>query len=91
MQTRNISRGIRLKDVTYDPNHAGEEELPEIYDGRSQEEFQLGLALFFMVDMDENPEEYIDMDLEKIQDTIDAAMAFWKMKYDNERHWSVSD
>lgn len=93
LQTRHIGKGIRLKDVSYNPGEPEEEELedfPEIYTDRSEAEFQLGLALFFMVNMEEEPEEYVDMDLMEIEDTVQAALAYWKLKYDNETHWSNS-
>ncbi len=58
------------------------EDFPEVYEGRSEEEFRLGLALHIMIDMDMNPEEYEEADLDKLENLFEEADAYWSMKYE---------
>lgn len=57
-------------------------DMPDPYNGtRTNEEFNLGLALVTLLDMDRNPDEYVDADFNKIDELIEGAEAYWRMKY----------
>lgn len=61
------------------------EEMPDPYDGdRTDEEFNLGLALVTLLEMDRHPDDYEDADLKKIEELVEDSEAYWRMKY-NER------
>lgn len=58
------------------------DEMPDPYNGdRTDEEFNLGLALVTLLDIDRAPEEYEDADWKKIDELIADAEAYWRMKY----------
>lgn len=56
----------------------------EEYGDKSQDEFQLGLALVALLDMLDNPEEYNDGAMAFVLDNADEWATYVRMKYDEE-------
>jgi|SRR5215203_2586252 len=76
-----VIRG-RNKGVTLEKHES--DDFPQVYEDHSDEEFKLGLALHIMIDMDENPEEYEEADLDKLENLFEEADAYWSMKYEQQ-------
>lgn len=56
----------------------------EEYGDKSQDEFQLGLALVALLDMLDNPEEYSDGAMAFVLDNAEEWSMYVRMKYDEE-------
>jgi hypothetical protein len=79
----------RKKEKYYMNGREIEEAFEEIQSGiygdtKTEDEFDIGLALTSLVDSIDNPDEYDDAALEFIHNYVDDQVAHFRLKYDEE-------